>query len=287
MTTVAATMSDDSESISVTFLASRPAEAAAELGRLDPEEVAAFLATVPARIAAEPLAAMAPWQSGRCLARMEPVQAAALLEALPAVQRARCLRSAGDEAREAILAHVSTRRARAVRRQLRYPIALVGAWMAGDVITLNSEATAEEALEALRAQGHERTVQLYVVDDDGRPVGVVTLAALLRAPAHQRIERLMRRELAVVKADIPVSRIEAESSWGDHLERPVVDPRGRLVGALSLSRLAESRAQAGVDQTAGASPVATLTASYGVVAFGLLRTAALLLARPGGARNGR
>lgn len=280
-------MSDDTESISVTFLASRPGEAAGELGRLDPEEVAAFLATIPARIAAEPLAAMAPWQSGRCLALMEPAQAAALIEALPAAQRARCLRSASDEAREAILAHVSTRRARSVRRQLRYPAALVGAWMAGDPITLNSEATVEEALAALQAQGHERTVQLYVVDDEGRPVGVVTLAALLRAPAYQRIERLMRRELAAVNADVPVSRIETESSWGDHLERPVVDPRGRLVGALSLSRLTESRAQAGVDQTAGASPAATLTASYGVVASGLLRTAALLLARPGGARDVR
>lgn len=280
-------MSDDTESISVAFLASRPAEAAAELGRLGPEEVAAFLATVPARIAAEPLAAMAPWQSGRCLALMEPVQAAALLEALPAAQRARCLRAADDGAREAILGHVSTRRARAVRRQLRYPAALVGAWMAGDAITLSREATVEEALAALQAQGHDNSVQLYVVDHDGRPVGLVTLAALLRAPAHQRIERLMRRELAAVNADTPVSRIEADASWGDHLERPVLDPRGRLVGALSLSRLAESRVHAGVGQTAGASPAATLTTSYGVVASGLVRTAALLLARPGGARDGR
>lgn len=279
-------MSDDTESISATFLASRPVEAATELGRLDPAEVAAFLATVPARIAAEPLAAMAPWQSGRCLALMDPVQAAALLEALPAAQRARCLRAADDAAREAILDHVSTRRARAVRRQLRYPAVLVGAWMAGDVITLSREATVEEALASLQAQGHDNTVQLYVVDDEGRPVGLIPLAALLRAPAHQRIERLMRRELAAVSADTPVSRIEADASWGDHLERPVVDPRGRLVGALSLSRFADSRVHAGVGQTAGASPAATLTASYGVVAYGLVRTAAVLLARPGGTRHG-
>ncbi len=159
--------------------------------------------------------------------------------------------------------------------------------MAADAITLRRQASVEEALAALRTQGRDSTVQLYVVDDDGRPVGLVTLAALLRAPAHQRIERLMRRELAAINADAPVSRIEADAAWGDHLERPVVDPRGRLVGALSLSRLTESRVHAGVGQTAGASPVATLTASYGVVASGLVRTAALLLTRPGGPRDGR
>jgi Mg/Co/Ni transporter MgtE len=280
-------MSDGPESISVTFLASRPAEAAAELGRLGPEEVAAFLATIPARIAAEPLAAMAPWQAGRCLAAMEPTQAAALLEALPAQQRARCLRAADDEAREAILGHVSTRRARAVRRQLRYPAALVGAWMAGDAITLSGEATVEEALAALQAQGQDNTVQLYVVDGDGKPIGLVTVAALARASAQQRIERLMRRELATINADLPISRIEAESAWGEHLERPVVDPRGRLVGALSLSRLAESRIHAGSGQTTGTSPAATLTSSYAITAVGLMRTAATLLARPGGSHHGR
>lgn len=279
-------MSEDTGSISATFLASRPAEAAAELGRLAPEEVAAFLATIPARIAAEPLAAMAPWQAGRCLAEMDPTQAAALLEALPAQQRARCLRAADDEAREAILAHVSTRRARAVRRQLRYPAALIGAWMGGDAITLSAEATVEEALAALQAQGHDHTVQLYVVDGDGRPMGLVTVAALARASAQQRIERLMRRELAPLNADMPISRIEAESAWGERLERPVIDPRGRLVGALSLSRLAESRSHAGTGQTIGASPAATLTASYAITAVGLMRTAATLLARPGSGHHG-
>lgn len=280
-------MTDEAESISLTFLAARPGEAAGVLARLEPTEVAAFLATVPARIAAEPLAAMAPWQAGRCLAEMEPLQAAALLEALPPPQRARCLRAAGDDAREAILGHLSAGRARAVRRQLRYPAALVGAWMAGDAVTLTGEATVDEALAALRTQGSDGTVQLYVVDADGQPSGLVPVASLLRAPPQQRLERLMRRELAPVSADTPVARLEADAEWGDRLERPVVDARGRLIGALSLTRLAALRAHVHAGPTAGAAPVATLVSGYGLAVTGLVRTAIALLSGPGGESRGR
>ncbi len=277
-------MTDERDSLSAAFLTARPDEAAAVLATLDPTEVAAFLGTVPARIGAEPLAAMAPWQAGRCLAAMEPVQAAAVLEALPAGQRARCLRVADDAAREAILSGLSNRHARAVRRQLRYPDALVGAWMAGDVITLGGDASVEEALDTLRAQGSDGTHQLYVVDHDGKPIGAVAVSALLRAPAGQRLERLMRRELAPVDANAPVARMEGDPAWGERTERPVVDARGRVVGTLPLARLAELRTQTPRGPTAGAAPSVALLSSYSAAVAGLMRTAVAVFGAAGRSR---
>lgn len=268
--------------ISRGYLSSRPIEAARVLGRLDAAEVAAFLAAVPAPIAAAPLAHMAPWKVARCLSQMAPATAAELLARLPAAHGVRSLRSLPESWREAVLDQLPRRRARQLRRQLSYPASLVGAWMAGHVIALEPEATVGDALAALKGRDEPGRVNVYMTGAAGQPIGLVPVAGVLQVPPEQRLAEVMRRDIAPIPADAPLFRFDADRGWRGLLERPVVDGRGRLVGALSLGQLAAARERTTADVASGESPAAVVAAGYTAALSGLARTAIGLFTRPAG-----
>lgn len=277
----------DPDELSLAYLAGRPADAARVLDRLDPAVVGAFLADVPVRLAAAPLAAMVPWRAGRCLSAMAPSHAAALVEALPAGRAPGCLRAMPGGARAAVLDAMPPRRARALRQQLRYPAGLVGAHMDAAPLALRMEATVEEAREALRASDRSDVLQLHVLDEAGCPSGVVGLVDLLTAPGDRVLSALMTRDCRPLGADLPLSRVDRGHDWTERPERPVVDGHGRLVGSVTLARLVAVSGEQAPPITAGAGPLIALVRACAATAGGLARVLAGLATSRGEDRRGR
>lgn len=275
----------DADSLTLTYLGTRPVDAAHVLERLEPGAVGAFLATVPVRLAAGPLAAMAPWRAGRALATMEPERAAALVEGIPAERVPHCLRAMDESGREAVLARLPGRRSRALRRQLRYAGTLVGAHMHVAVATVASGATVSEAIEVIRTAGTSGTVHLHVVDGHDRPLGVVPVAALLEAGLDRRVDALMSCDCPAIAADLPLSQVDTVSGWEGWPERPVVDTARRLVGRLTLARVIAARTEPIAAISHGAGPARVLLHSYGAAASGLARVLGALLTGGGAKRD--
>ena len=275
----------DPDSLTLAYLGTRPADAAHVLERLEPEAVGAFLATVPVRVAAGPLAAMAPWRAGRSLATMEPGQATALLEAVPAERVPHALRAMDDAARAALLARLPERRARALRRQLRYAGTLVGAHMQIEIAAVVRGATVADAIEVLRTVGGVDSVHVHVLDEHDHPVGVVPVTRLLSAGLERPVEALMRCDCPSVAADLALSQLDTGHGWDDWPERPVVDPRGRLVGRLALVRVLAARREPGAAISHGAAPARVLLNRYAGTVSGLARVLGGLVAGAGASRD--
>ncbi|MEF8833977.1 MAG: hypothetical protein V5A42_03865, partial [Halofilum sp. (in: g-proteobacteria)] len=220
----------DAGALTLAYLRSRPVDAARVLEGLEPAAVGEFLATVPVRVAAGPLAAMIPWRAGRALACMDPASAAALIEAIPAERCPYCLRAIAPPLREAILRELPARRARALRRQLRFVATLVGAHMHVDTPAARAGTTVSEAIGLVRATGTQSAVQLYVIDAMQRQLGVVPLAALFEIPGERPIDTLVDRDCAPIAADTPLTQVDIADGWEGWPERPVIDSAGGLVG---------------------------------------------------------
>ncbi|WP_070988829.1 magnesium transporter MgtE N-terminal domain-containing protein [Halofilum ochraceum] len=270
----------DPDALTLAYLDTRPVDAARVLEQLEPAAVGAFLTTVPVRLAAEPLAAMAPWRAGRALAAMEPARAAALIEAIPAQRCPYFLRAIAPEAREAILEQVPTRRARALRRQLRFAATLVGAHMHAETATARADSTVSEAIALVRAT--PGPVQVHVVDERERPVGVVPLAALLASAGERSIDALVDRDCPPLAADLPLTQVDPVEGWEGWPERPVVDSARRLVGCITLARILAARREPVAEISAGAGPGGVLVHAYAAAARGLGHTLAGLVAGRGG-----
>ena len=97
-------------------------------------------------------------------------------------------------------------------------------------LTLRPSDTTGEALSLLPKRAHGAVV---VVDDDHRPVGVVTAADCAGVDRYAQLHRVMSRDPLTLPVDVdPVKAFELLQG-GRHRLAPVVDAEGRLVGILT------------------------------------------------------
>lgn len=109
-----------------------------------------------------------------------------------------------------------------------------------DVTTLREDLTVQRALEVVRQEGvGEKIVYFYVVDAEGRLVGVLPTRRLLTAPLDQRIAEVMIRRVVAIPQDATV--LEACEAFVLHkfLAFPVVDEQRRIVGVVDVGLLTE------------------------------------------------
>lgn len=105
-----------------------------------------------------------------------------------------------------------------------------------DLVRLKPGQTVAEALETLRARGtHEEVLYLYVVNDEGRLVGIVPTRALLSAAAETTLGSIMLRDVVAIP-DWATVLIAAEYFVSKkYLAFPVVSGEGILLGQVDVS----------------------------------------------------
>ena len=109
-----------------------------------------------------------------------------------------------------------------------------------DFTTLAQTLTVGEALERIRQEGiGERIVYFYVVDADGRLVGVLPVRRLLTAPAEQPLAQAMVRRVAAIPQTATLLEACDLFVLYKFLSFPVVDAERRMVGVVDVSLLTE------------------------------------------------
>ena len=115
---------------------------------------------------------------------------------------------------------------------LRRPVSAIAR---RDLATLRASSTVEQALAEIRSSGlGERIVYFYVVDGEGRLVGVIPTRRLLMAPLDRRISEVMITRVVTLPEDATV--LEAHEQLASHklLALPVVDSEGRPQGVVDV-----------------------------------------------------
>lgn len=226
----------DLDELTQAFVAAHPVEAARELERLEEADVAALFEQAPARLSTPALGAMMPPVAARCLAMVADDRAALLLGALTAPSAASILRHTSAAKRKTLLDALPTAASLACRALLRYPDDAIGALVDTSALTLSAGATVAEALAALRRRDAETATDVYVVGDDHRLLGVVTLPVLLHTAAEVRLQALLR-PITALPALMPLDGANEHPAWREASLLPVLEHGGRFLGALSAAAL--------------------------------------------------
>jgi magnesium transporter len=110
-----------------------------------------------------------------------------------------------------------------------------GAIMTTDYAWLPPNITATEALDRLRLQAPDKETIYYVfvLDDQHRLIGVVTLRDLILAPRHVLIKDLMEAQVVSVRTSDDPEKVAQELARYDLIAIPVVDEQNRLVGIVT------------------------------------------------------
>jgi magnesium transporter len=140
-----------------------------------------------------------------------------------------------EEQREAFLPALAQLEREDIRKLAFYPEGTVGAVMTSDYATLPPHLSAPEAIEHLRqiAPDTETIYQAYVVDENRKLVGTVSLKDLVIAPPQALISDFMGRDPIAVGADAPREDAVRLISRYDLIAVPVIDNDGMLVGIVT------------------------------------------------------
>ncbi len=119
---------------------------------------------------------------------------------------------------------------------LKYPEESAGGIMTTEFISLPADIPVEEAIGRLReiAPEAETIYYVYVVDQEGHLIGVLSLRDLIAATDGTVLKSIMRRNVISVNAALDQEEVARIVSKYDLLAVPVVDDSKRLLGIITV-----------------------------------------------------
>lgn len=214
----------------------RPEDLADAITRVEPEEAASVLQAMDVLQAGEVMVEM-PTETARQIVDHLPDDVlAAYLDVLPMDDALDLREELGDERFEALLEVIPEEDAKEIRRLMTYPEGSVGRIMTEKFFEIRAEQTVAEILTDLRLASddkYESVNNMYVLDDEGKLGGVVSLKRALRVDPGTRAEEIMNTDVIwSLVTDDEESAARKMSRYGLY-SLPVVDEEHRVLGVLT------------------------------------------------------
>jgi Mg/Co/Ni transporter MgtE len=168
-------------------------------------------------------------------------EAADVLARMASDDAADLLLELDQERRLPILNLMPAAKQRKIRSLLGYNPSTAGGLMNPDFVSVPSDATVGEALARIRASelGPQQISIVCVVDGDGRLVGALSLAELLRATEAERVANLTEARVPTVAVDADVPEVARLMTDYNLIAMPVLDGEGRPVGIIAVDDVLE------------------------------------------------
>jgi len=213
-----------------------PADLATIIDQLAPRDRAGVLASLDDEAAADAIEEMEPDTQVEVLEDLEPARAADILEEMSPDDAADLVADLSESARDEILALMEREEAAEVRELLGYPEDTAGGIMTTEFVAVPATLTAAETIDRLRElePDAETIYYVYVTDDEGRLVGVLSLRDLIVAPPDTAISEVMIHEPVAVGALADQDEVAEVVAHYNLLAVPVVDDDGRLAGIVTV-----------------------------------------------------
>lgn len=158
-----------------------------------------------------------------------------LLTRMMSDERADLFNLLPDERQDEVLRRMVRKEREDLRRLASYPDGTAGALMTSEYASVPVTDTVAQALERIRktAPDAETIYQIFVLDNDHRLVGTLSLRELIISRPAQLISDRMTTEVITAPPDESQEEVARLISRYDLLALPVVDEQSRLVGIIT------------------------------------------------------
>ena len=183
-----------------------PADVADLMGHLSPAQRRVLFSLLDPEVASEVILHLDKETRKSILSQLTRDRLSALIEEMATDDAADVVAELPPEEVKEVLreiARLDRQESEAIEELLRYAPESAGGLMEPEVLALRSEATAGQALAELRRRRELEDVHnLFVIDAEGRPVGMVPLQRLVTADPGQSVASLMEPLPAVARVDM-------------------------------------------------------------------------------------
>lgn len=141
-----------------------------------------------------------------------------------------------EEESKTILSSMIREDSEEVADLMGYPDDSAGGLMSSDYLAVHQDLTVGQAIESIQSQGEDGriTFYLYVIDDSGQLVGVVSLKQLLLAKRSDALKSFMYTDVISVNVNTHQEEVAQVVERYDFLSLPVVDGNNQLVGIITV-----------------------------------------------------
>ncbi len=211
--------------------------------QLDGEERSGVLSALPPELAAELITEAPNEQAVDLVENLDAGDAADIIEEMDSDIQADVVGELDKEDAEAILAEMEPEEAAEVMRLVEYADDTAGGLMIGETFSFPSTDTVGAVLRRLTSEEEDferyRGQHPYIVDEEKRLIGVVSLRNLLTAKRSTPLTEIMVTPESVT-TDAPLEDLQDLLEENEYLGLPVVDTAGRLVGTVSRSAVSDA-----------------------------------------------
>jgi magnesium transporter len=122
-----------------------------------------------------------------------------------------------------------------LKRLIRYETDTAGGIMALEFVSVNANSTIREAIENIREKSEEveKLYYVWVVDDHGTLLGVVSMKDLLLEPIDTKIKDIMNTDVISVDVDTDQEEVARIVKQYDLTHVPVVNGQHKLIGRIT------------------------------------------------------
>ncbi len=218
-----------------------PSDWADIMPRLDEDEVAALLETIPSSEIPEILEELDPANAAAILRLQPREEAADLLEAIDPDDATDIIAELPSEDREQILLAMEPDEAAEIRELSAYPPDTAGGRMTPAFVAISPDVRADDAVILLRrvAEEAETILYVYVIDEMERLLGVLSLHNLVLTRPDTPVQNVMVADPIRVKADADQETAARLLVDMNLLALPVVDDDDRLLGIITQDDVAD------------------------------------------------
>jgi magnesium transporter len=159
-----------------------------------------------------------------------------ILEQLSSDDAASLMSLFNEELKFEILKKMNKEESEDIQEQLAYPEESAGRIMSTDFLALTETTSAGDAITAIQLAGEDVDVPfyLYVVDDEQRLKGVVSLKQLILVKSSLKLKEIMNPDVYKVDAFLDQEEVASVVANYNLLAIPVVDELDKLVGVVTV-----------------------------------------------------
>lgn len=171
----------------------------------------------------------------RIFTELDPKIAAELLSEMESDDASFVLRLIPKDTQQKFLQYISKDELLDVEELLHYPEGSAGSIMNTAYFAMHSDTTVKDATKLLHKAEHlEMVFYLYVIDDEKRLVGVLSLRQLILNPPEKKLSEVMISDAVSVSVTDTEDYVADLVEKYDFLALPVVDEQHRICGIITF-----------------------------------------------------
>lgn len=185
---------------------------------------------------------------------------AALFSNMEQAARADLYNQLDAQQRQALMPGLAQAERDDIRKLASYPEKTAGALMTSSYATLRSNWTVSKSLIKLRLEvpDKETIYQTYVIDEQRRLLGTLSLRELILAAPDSLIEDIMLSEVISVQVSDDQEKIPQIISYYDVIAVPVLDDESKLVGIVTYDDAMDAAEEEATEDAQKSASVAAL-----------------------------